>query len=660
MTTNNPLSIVRKAQHEEIEDIELADFDMQIKEEEESLTEICDNISKCRHLHELCQEMEQYEASSTNDDEYLSQLNIQKTVNQFLHLLGYHNENEQQFKFVSSAFDPCHGNIITKCLPFTRNYRDRKLDSDSTNIEELYNTMDYRHIVKIQMFDKIHSFYLHSYDTGNRLTVREQLQLSFCNDDEMKNNNSAEYIINKRTMKLRDILASKRKSFQNVYGLNERIKDRYNELDEINEDNMYVFGWDFQYDGEEKYDKSNDFVIIKKKYDTFKQELLADKLSIGQYNITSYKAKIKYESEWRKERYPLMSCDDILSLLIYCNFDKLQRKFSTTYRNKSGKSHSNYYHLGKHLKDTVSDYGTMIKDSNFDAFFHGIGERLIFPDIIGNKGIGIIIKCPLSTSSSFVAATNFTNVNNGLVIQFGAPRNENAARFFPMSWLSDFPHEAECFFIQNEYELQIDNMFDCKFGCYLERIIDALHIIDEIVTENYMDNKIINDLMESLILKIIGHQLSKNKLFCHLYKEFKSLHEYAKIMIDTYCKQKISLKINYSIIHQEYSFMYGYIYSESCLIKIHLLNALFINLQTLEIKNINLCKDALDGILQYLVKRNNEESKLTKIVIKSNPISDLSVDWTIKHYQNEFRNNNFTLYKGKRDNVLCILCSDSH
>eukprot|EP01084_Bolivina_argentea_P055054 100952_1 len=163
-----------------------------------------------------------------------------------------------------------------------------------------------------------------------------------------------------------------------------------------------------------------------------------------QFNGEHKKAIIHYQCDYRKQMFPDITLNEILSLMVYANFTNLQYEFTKTYREKCGKDHTHFYHLGKYLKQAVHAYGTEIRNGNINefvndnvkGFYHGIGQKLQFPHIIGERGIGVKILCPLSTSSSFSVATNFTNANNGLIIEIST--NWSKAKYFSVAWLSDY------------------------------------------------------------------------------------------------------------------------------------------------------------------------------------------------------------------------------
>eukprot|EP01084_Bolivina_argentea_P040063 74032_1 len=129
-----------------------------------------------------------------------------------------------------------------------------------------------------------------------------------------------------------------------------------------------------------------------------------------------------------------------LSLMGYSNYTELQYKFSKTYRSNP-QNHREFYHLGKYLKMSVKEFGTPIHKGTVKSFYHGIGEKLVLPSCIGVDGV--LIYCPLSTSSSLHVAINFTNENAGLVVEFGTCFDAYSAKCFSVSWLSDYASEQE-------------------------------------------------------------------------------------------------------------------------------------------------------------------------------------------------------------------------
>eukprot|EP01084_Bolivina_argentea_P279283 477447_1 len=236
-----------------------------------------------------------------------------------------------------------------------------------------------------------------------------------------------------------------------------------------------------------------------------------------------------------------MTTNHILSLMIYCNYDHLQYKFSMTYRDNITE-HNNYYHLGYFLKFLVHEFGQSVYDNSIHylqrrpQYYHGISEQLVFPVAVGAGNQGVLIYGPLSTSSSFEVAVNFTNENNGLVIDFcGESRFTKGIKCFDVSWLSDFSNEHEYLFIQNPGHLNINNIVDVKCNYNFDIIIESLQVIESITTSTTNGSVTPSKDIKLIIRKIVYDQLSTRIL---IYQRFFSLHNYARKLINMYCTNK--------------------------------------------------------------------------------------------------------------------------
>eukprot|EP01084_Bolivina_argentea_P150799 263311_1 len=105
--------------------------------------------------------------------------------------------------------------------------------------------------------------------------------------------------------------------------------------------------------------------------------------------------------------------------MVYCNFTELQYQFSKTYGDKeSDSSHAEFFNLGKNLKIAVHKFGTEIREGNIKTFYHGVGKLLLFDEITSDVTNAVNIYTPLSTTSSFPVAMNFTNKENGMIVYF--------------------------------------------------------------------------------------------------------------------------------------------------------------------------------------------------------------------------------------------------
>eukprot|EP01084_Bolivina_argentea_P213367 362393_1 len=437
-------------------------------------------------------------------------------IDDYFHLLIHHN-SEADIEIIYEQFGGfCD---IFACNVFKRNYRNRNKQQMALR----------NYSAQQQIIDKIHCYYCHIFDTGYRLKASEQKRIESVKEQKYDTvDDTKQNFINGKLFLLNQII--KNKTHKNCKELKQKGNTKFNQLlqnkeDIIRNDKSYCFGLKFKYgyDGEELntynecFEKDTKAINVLNKYSSLKQELISNKISsisISQYESEYKKAQIHFDSDYCKQKFRpvteykykwLFCVEYVLALMIYCNFTELQYQFSKTFRTANGEQHNNFYYLGKSLKIAVRIFGTRICDNaNIKRFFHGIGEKLLFPCYIGD----IRIYCPLSTSSTFEVAMNFTNHNLGLVVEFNSGQTFGYAKYFAVSWLSDFGNENECLFLQNnkkEERLKISNIYDPKTGVEYQCILKALNIICKV-----LGNKIITDiplLIKRLIPDILYDQL---------------------------------------------------------------------------------------------------------------------------------------------------------
>eukprot|EP01084_Bolivina_argentea_P010114 18859_1 len=385
------------------------------------------------------------------------------------------------------------------------------------------------------------------------------------------------------------------------------------------DDKRYSYGIQFEYGYEGDLGElwCYNAVPVCAKYSSLKEELLKNRIATllaEQFNTEYEKAEIHFHSKYCKNRFGSctekiqsyktikynLSMHHILSLMVYCNYTELQYKFSQSYRAKGAQYvHKNFYYLGKYLKIAVQKFGTLINKGNIDSFYHGIGQRLLFPKYIDQYGTGIIIHGPLSTSSSFVAATNFTNNNNGLVLKFVGVE-KSATKYFSVGWLSDYPSESEHLFIQNNEEstLEINNIYDVQFGYEYECILNALKIINK-VSQLWRETAVENQKLDLLTKELINSIVYDIKL---------SLisSEYAKQLINVYRLNKKHLKLNCSTVKKWNPYMYQIFCNvDGSRVKWKVINDLFPDLKRVAVKVKNLTISTLENLVDHLKGNDN-------------------------------------------------------
>eukprot|EP01084_Bolivina_argentea_P194372 333495_1 len=102
----------------------------------------------------------------------LEKTDVLLVLNDFLYLLNYHN-NTDDFEIIHNELNSCCN--VFCCEQFQRNYRVRNYEEKSVgNIKD---------VVKQQIIDKIHCYYLHSLDIGYRLNSMEEKSMNDVKDD---------------------------------------------------------------------------------------------------------------------------------------------------------------------------------------------------------------------------------------------------------------------------------------------------------------------------------------------------------------------------------------------------------------------------------------------------------------------------------------------
>eukprot|EP01084_Bolivina_argentea_P091441 164611_1 len=429
---------------------------------------------------------------------------IVQIVNTFHNLLHQHNNNEQ-LEYIAELLTDCD---VAKCNSFERvNKRHQKGNTQHSGLNN-------DQIARMQIMDKIHCyikhFQNHQHVSLNRWQKYNQLFLQ---------------------------------STDNFWSNNEHI---------------YCIGYEFKYGYDEEfiYNSSN-CIDVSKKYSSLKTELTKNeisKISLSQFTTELKKATIYYASYYCRKTFDqrMFNLGHLLSLMVYCNYTELQYKFSKTYRDGYDNNtyydfyllHNHFYNLGENIKICVQNFGTCIKNGVVQSFYHGIDKHLLFPKYIG----GIVIHSPLSTSSSLAVASNFTNNNSGLIVQFSG----DLCNYFSVSWLSDFTNESEYLFIQNKHGLLIKNIIEVGNGTEYGSIINALETLDRIMSCQY--NQDVEENTKQFILFIIRH-----KLLLYDKDKYLVLNEYSKQIIDTYFRNKRTVDLDY-VQMVEFSFLSNFLF----------------------------------------------------------------------------------------------------
>eukprot|EP01083_Nonionella_stella_P259105 885000_1 len=212
--------------------------------------------------------------------------NLEEILNQFEDIL----EDPDQNQLLSSIFSKSKHCEVSKCVMFQRNCRNRSKYNNKTSIYELYKMNDDRLIANCQLMDKIHCFFHHSYDDGNRLSIEEQNTLNKYDPGEQQFAILKHILSTKNMNRTSPIMREMRNRMCKKFQLHAR------------EQHEYIFGCQFDYDYDEKGQdnfSNNRMVHFTPKYNNHKEELTQNdicQITIDQYMNEFNKAHILYNT----------------------------------------------------------------------------------------------------------------------------------------------------------------------------------------------------------------------------------------------------------------------------------------------------------------------------------------------------------------------------
>eukprot|EP01084_Bolivina_argentea_P053579 98358_1 len=283
--------------------------------------------------------------------------------------------------------------------------------------------------VHIDIMDQMHSYLVHSFDSGYRLTKQEIAELTV-------NNNASNHDVNLSFVRVNQMINAKRKQFHNYFdrqryskfvtqtdnnpntNLSDKDKmeneSKNKQLSQTNVSSVgvtYSFSyrfnyWDFKW-GEATFDKNNNkgTVIVQPKHPSLKQEMTGNsicKIEISDWINTYDKAKEFMKTDHAKRLratdifgYLLhpnqaLKDDNVMVIMFYTDYDLLSFKFSETFRKLTEQEtlpeliqrHRNYFCFSKILRETVECYGEQYNEYSSAKYYHGISTPVIFNSTI--------------------------------------------------------------------------------------------------------------------------------------------------------------------------------------------------------------------------------------------------------------------------------------
>ena len=397
-------------------------------------------------------------------------------LNKFDHLTSSHNEED--IALIPHDLPRCSA---MTCYRYRRSTRTNRANTDII-LEEKIDEVDPE---LSEIMDRLHVYYMHSDDT--------KIRAAYLNNNETTNINAAKSSKSKPwSFNTSRSLMSSHSSYydqENDQIITNKFASNLEADDsKDNKEDMYSFGFRFEYN---QYQHQ---LFVSCKYDNLKRELIDNAMIsinnneyIKQYNKTAtYMKTNRIKAILKSTEGETIMMHHILSLLIYCNCDLYQMKWSESFRKTSSDEdmesvkirHSHFVHSSKYLIELVEKFGTRLMDG-VRPFYHGVNSKLYFNRTVAQ------FNSPLSTSLKWSVAHNFS-AGCGLVLElkYAFSSFPLMAKYFNCSFFSDFSYEKECLFIGGIPILRIINITNMsdnadyrKYIQYSQEHINKLVII---------------------------------------------------------------------------------------------------------------------------------------------------------------------------------------
>eukprot|EP01083_Nonionella_stella_P247145 857236_1 len=523
--------------------------------------------------------------------------------------------------------------------------------------------------------DRIHTYLLHSYDSGYRLKSHDKEAIA-------------------HNKQLWDQFAHNKQSF-----------NRYTALDKEVIGNHYSFGQRFYYWDCFKNDSSvprsehyshpgykRSEWYIPPKYGSLKDELVNNRSAVyitkeqwdAQYEKVAKHHKTKYCKNMTAQSKGLgglgadpdhlwyhgdaflinpsicgimegtqITVQHLMAVSSYCAFSHLCSRFSETYRrlndvndrvqslpesdmnrimgkenkNRSRESdsnfkkrHSHFHYFAKHLCEAVNIFYDSTRHDRPDVYkcFHGTTSEFVFDSMMCS------MHQPFSTTMSSAIANNFGD-GEGVILEI---QSLPFTRYFECMYLSNYPAEREVLFLENFTPIMIQNITLMKQTKDFRAYIQAIHVLESMISCGMSDltGTRPNEQNKLLIINLIEMELSR---YDKRQKQYR-IHAYVMNLFHNICIKRQQLNISWihlnqmllSIVsgmcEQDYLFVKGlFCTDQGTMLNLHVLCTLFPNLTTVcffDIDTITL--QSLRYLLNYLVL--DRAQKLCKLVISIN------------------------------------------
>eukprot|EP01083_Nonionella_stella_P111859 328474_1 len=671
----------------------------------------CD-LSECLSLKIIGDVLKRYNYYLNNANEYIDEYVFSKIGNNYTNADLLDDFHHLQFKH-SNQFEDIY-DVLTKqiysasscelsdCLLMIRNQRDRaKITHNESILDEMYLNDD---VVSQQLLDRIHAFYFHSFDIGFNLTNKEKNDIINCTQD-FKHDDIDDI---PDALPLHDVIRLKRRNYRSIHGLN-RLNNPNNKFktdttdekqNDFNEPQQYNYGvtffyWKYLQHNHNEWklqagvlrrdtdtmgtDTYNWF--IPNKYGDLKDELLNNKITtIGKvqlqnvvdkaraYAQTSHVKAMVCPRATSAQCYDMqpgqpISLDHLISMMVYCNYDTLQRTFSATFRklnktesNESLKQrHMNYHFLAKLLRESVECFGlnyidkvqsTGFTPTNWNmVVFHGVDQHFTF------SSMNAFIKGPFSTTTDHKVALSFCN-DRGMVLEMcinfdwkmSAECEESMSSLMcmDMQWISDFSNEKEVFCIGGLNKFLYQSIHDVYSGVNYKVYIGGLRYLEQSLWARGRLFRIgeTSAFDQQMAFILLSHELYRYNEDHPKADKLEDCPQYIEMVLHSHCLNTFQIK------WRAQDHMLHYMFKDSTSTvewpQLDLLTLLFPNLQEL-ICYTGSHRAMYESVLKFIEKNPNSSLKQIQISCMCESAEQTDVEMCVPTYEERFKGKSWNI-----------------
>eukprot|EP01084_Bolivina_argentea_P114896 204449_1 len=341
-----------------------------------------------------------------------------------------------------------------------------------------------------------------------------------------------------------------------------------------------------------KYDHSGykpHELYIEAKYQSIKQEILNNTicvLSIHQFTTSLTKALKYVHAEAAKQCkcrvtifqnvYKIyginnntpISVNNLLSVILYCDWTELCCKFSKTFRKNSIyqpissiiNSNSEYANWSRVLRETVELYGQTGDDYVWDndghkvyaargPFYTGMTFVMAMPEF------NIRLCSPTSTSMKIEVATRFGG-DKGMILQLNNIGYELSTKLhsFNCAWLSNYSGEDERLFFGGAYRIQIQTIRNISTAQNFRIYLKPLYYFNCLISGTTMFVSLNGDDCYDWLVTVTGDDKTiLENLIWHRLKIYQNAYcKYINDTFEAFVNQQTQIVINLHQINMYY------------------------------------------------------------------------------------------------------------